>query len=143
MPSGNKITVYGHVGRDPELKFTPQGLAICTFSLPSDDRKKDKNGEWVTVTTWFRVTAFGKTAENSNKYLKKGKLVMVHGKVRMEEYTDKEGNKRTSLEVTADDVVFLSKDSGEDPLARPFIQNREAAVPPAPDSKVEDEDIPF
>lgn len=140
MPSGNKIIIHGNLGRDPEMKFTPQGLAVCTFSVPSDDKRKDKNGEWTTNTTWFRITTFGKTAENCNKYLKKGQLVLVDGKLSQSEYTDKEGNKRTTLEVTANDVVFLGKAPGEDPLARPFV--REQVTAPAAEM-ADDPDIPF
>lgn len=107
MPSFNSITIIGHLGRDPELRYTPQGKAVCDFSIATSDRKKDKGGEYQEVTTWFRVTMFGSTAENVAKYLKKGSLAYVSGRLSQEEWTDRDGNLKTSLAVMASEVKFL------------------------------------
>lgn len=109
MPSFNKIQIIGHLGRDPELRYTPQGDAVCDFSVATT--QKSKKGD---VTTWFKVTCFGKTSENVAKYLSKGSLAFVDGSVSLDEWTDRDGNTRQTLAVRANDVKFLgSKGDGE------------------------------
>src|SRR5262245_65561876 len=115
MASFNKIVIVGYLGRDPEIRYTPQGTAVCHFSVATTEKKKDRYGEAQDVTTWFRVSAWGRQAEVANQYLAKGKQVYVEGRLRQEEYTDKEGNRRQSLEVTASDIQFLGA-RGEGPI---------------------------
>ncbi|MGI8787297.1 MAG: single-stranded DNA-binding protein [Pyrinomonadaceae bacterium] len=105
--SFNKIIVVGNLGRDPELRYTPQGNAVCDFSVATNEKKRDKAGEMQNVVTWFRVTLWGKQAENASKYLTKGSPVYIEGRLRVEEWTDREGNSRHSLEVNASDMQFL------------------------------------
>lgn len=107
--SFNKITIVGYLGRDPELKNTPQGTALCKFSVATTERRKGTTGEQEEQTTWFRVTVWGRQAELANEYLSKGRQVYVEGRLRVEEYTDREGNTRTSLEVNATDLQFLGQ----------------------------------
>lgn len=107
--SFNKITIVGYLGRDPELKTTPQGTALCKFSVATTERKKGVTGEQEELTTWFRVTVWGRQAELANEYLSKGRQVYVEGRLRVEEYTDREGNTRSSLEVNATDLQFLGQ----------------------------------
>ncbi|HEX5707556.1 MAG TPA: single-stranded DNA-binding protein [Pyrinomonadaceae bacterium] len=109
--SFNKVIVVGNLGRDPELRFTPQGTAVCSFTVATNERRKDKTGEMQDVTTWFRVTVWGRQAENVSKYLSKGRSVYVEGRLHVSEWTDKEGKPRHTLEVNASDVQFI--DSGE------------------------------
>lgn len=109
--SFNKVIVVGNLGRDPELRFTPQGTAVCSFTVATNERRKDKAGEMQDVTTWFRVTVWGRQAENVSKYLSKGRSVYVEGRLHVSEWTDKEGKPRHTLEVNAQDVQFI--DSGE------------------------------
>ena len=109
--SFNKVIVVGNLGRDPEMRYTPQGTPVCTFSIASNERRKDKTGEQQDVTTWFRVTVWGKQAETVSKYLTKGRSVYVEGRLHVEEWTDKEGKSRYTLELNASDVQFL--DSGQ------------------------------
>ncbi len=106
MPSFNRLTIVGHLGRDPELKYTPQGTAVANFSIATTEKRKG-NGETTETTTWFRVTVFGKQAEIAQQYLGKGKLVYVEGRLKLNEYTDRDGNRRSSLEVTADNFQML------------------------------------
>ncbi len=108
MASFNKIVIVGYLGRDPEIRYSPQGMAVCNFSIATTEKRKDRAGEPQDVTTWFRVTSFGKQAETANQYLAKGRQVFVEGRLRQEEYTDREGNRRQSLEVTATEIHFLS-----------------------------------
>lgn len=105
--SYNKIIVIGNLGRDPELRYTPQGDAVCDFSVAVNDRKKDKSGEFQDVTTWFRITLWRKLAENASKYLTKGKQVYIEGRLQIEEWQDRDGNNRFTLNVTASEMQFL------------------------------------
>lgn len=104
--SFNKITLVGNLGRDPELRYTPQGTAVCSFSMATNERRK-VDGEMQDITTWFRVTLWGKQAELASKHLVKGRQVYIEGTLRQDEYTDKDGKARTSLEVNASDMRFI------------------------------------
>lgn len=106
--SFNRIIVVGNLGRDPELRYTPQGSAVCNFSMATNEKKRDKAGELQDVTTWFKVTLWNKQAENASKYLTKGSSVYIEGRLRVEEWTDREGNNRHTLEVSGTDMQFLS-----------------------------------
>lgn len=113
--SFNKIIIVGNLGRDPELRYTPQGSAVCNFSVATNEKKRDKAGDLQDVTTWFRVTLWNKQAENASKYLTKGSPVYVEGRLRIEEWTDRDGNNRFTLEVNATDMQFISAGGrGED-----------------------------
>ena len=110
--SFNKIILVGNLGKDPELRYTPQGDAVCSFTMATNERKKDKSGEMQNIATWFRVTLWRHQAETAAKYLAKGRQVYIEGRLRIEEWTDRDNNTRQSLEVTATDMQFLS--SGAD-----------------------------
>lgn len=113
--SFNKIIIVGNLGRDPELRYTPQGSAVCNFSVATSEKKRDKAGELQDITTWFRVTLWNKQAENASKYLTKGSPVYVEGRLRIDEWTDKDGNNRFTLEVNGTDMHFISAGNrGED-----------------------------
>lgn len=111
--SFNKITIIGNLGRDPELRYTPQGTAVCDFSVAVNDRKRDKAGEWQDVTTWFKITFWGKQAENASKYLTKGRQAYIEGRLQVEEWTDRDGNSRYTLAVQGSDIQFLGDGRGE------------------------------
>lgn len=106
--SFNKIIIVGNLGRDPELRYTPQGTAVCNISVATSEKRKDKTGELQDITTWFRVTLWGKQGENASKYLQKGNPVYVEGRLRVEEWTDRDGNNRHTLEVHGTDLQFIS-----------------------------------
>ena len=110
--SFNKITIVGNLGRDPELRYTPQGNAVCNFSVATNEKRRDRNGEMQDITTWFRITLWGKQAENASKYLTKGSPVYVEGRLKVEEWTDRDGKGRYTLEVNATDMQFLSGGGG-------------------------------
>lgn len=136
--SFNKIIMVGNLGREPELRYTPQGTPVCSFTLATNEKRKDRSGELQDLTTWFKVTLWGRQAETASRYLSKGKPVYIEGRLRMEEYTDREGNKRQSLEVTASDMHFIggNRDEGS---SRPATTRER----PAGDSDPTDDDIPF
>lgn len=146
--SFNKIIVIGNLGRDPELRYTPQGNAVCNFSVATSEKKRDKGGEMQEITTWFRVTTWNKQAENASKYLTKGRPVYVEGRLRIEEWTDRDGKNRYTLEVNATDLQFLGSNDGmrsdepsenDNQYSQSNDFNQETGSPAAPN----DEDIPF
>lgn len=148
MASFNKITIVGYLGRDPEIRYTPSGEAVCNFSVATTERRKDPAGEFQDLTTWFKITVWRRQAEIANQYLSKGKQVYVEGRLRQTEYTDRDGNRRTALEVTASDIQFLGA-KGEDggmPSNAPS-GGKPSARAAAPDSSfdapVNDDEIPF
>ena len=111
--SFNKIIIVGNLGRDPELRYTPQGAAVCSFSMATNEKRKDKSGELQDITTWFKITLWRNQAENAAKYLTKGSPVYIEGRLRIEEWTDRDGNNRYTLDVQATDMQFISAGRGE------------------------------
>jgi single-strand DNA-binding protein len=146
--SFNKIILIGNLGRDPELRYTPQGDAVCDFSIAVNDRKRDKAGDFQDVTTWYKITLWRKLAENASKYLTKGKQVYIEGRLQVEEWQDRDGNNRFTLAVTASEMQFLGGNRGDemstdsprdnvDDFNEPEISSSGSSSTPA------DDDIPF
>jgi single-strand DNA-binding protein len=143
MASFNKIIMVGYLGRDAELRYTPQGTPVCDFSIATTERRKDKSGEFQDHTTWFRVSYWGKRAESIHQYLTKGKLVYLEGRLNQREYQDRDGNTRTSLDVNCTEVQFLGP-RGEDSSG--FREERSPSKPATHEDAPEpitDDDIPF
>ena len=139
--SFNRIILVGNLGRDPELRYTPQGTPVCSFSMATNERRKDKTGEMQDQTTWFRVTLWGRQAETASQYLSKGRPVYIEGRLRVEEWTDRDGKPRHTLEVHATDMQFIGG-KAEEPLA----EKAATGVGPAEQQQqpdLSDEDIPF
>jgi single-strand DNA-binding protein len=148
MASFNKITIVGYLGRDPELRYTPQGVAVCNISVATTERRKDpRTGEPQDLTTWFKISLWRKQAEIANQYLSKGKQVYIEGRLRQEEYTDREGIKRTSLVVDATDMHFLGAkgdEAGGAYSSQGSAQGQRSAGGPEDDFEPpHDNDIPF
>ena len=112
MSSFNRIAIVGYLGREPELRYTPQGTPVCNFSVATTEKRKDSSGDLHETTTWFQVAVFGRRAEVAKEYLSKGSHVWLEGALSLNQWTDNEGAARASLEVRASDVRFLSS-SGE------------------------------
>ena len=138
--SFNKIILVGNLGRDPELRYTPQGTPVCSFSMATNERRKDKNGEMQDQTTWFKVTLWNRQAETAAQYLTKGRPVYIEGRLRVEEWTDRDGKPRHTLEVHATDMQFIGggRSEGEPALERAAVAG---GAPTEPDTA--DDDIPF
>jgi single-strand DNA-binding protein len=100
--------VVGNVGRDPEMSYTPQGIAVCKFSV-AVNKVTGKGENRKEKTTWFRVTVWRERAETASQYIKKGMRIMVIGEVDVSAYTDKQGQPAASLELTANDFKFLDR----------------------------------
>ena len=103
----NHITVVGHLGRDPEMSYTPSGTAVTKFSVASSRKWTDGNGERKEQTTWFRVVAWQKLAETCSNYLHKGSKVLITGRMESRKYTDKDNVDRETWELIADGMTML------------------------------------
>lgn len=138
----SKTIVVGHLGRDPELRYTSGGQPVCSFAVATTRTWTDQSGEHQEKTTWFRVTAWGKLGELCNQYLAKGRLVLVEGEVDASAWMPQEGNEpRASLELTARNVRFLGGKGGESG-SRP-TGNGGAFADGKSDDAMNEDDIPF
>ncbi|HNZ11362.1 MAG TPA: single-stranded DNA-binding protein [Smithellaceae bacterium] len=116
----NKAILIGRLGKDPEVRYTPDGTMVTNFNLATDEQWKDKNGEKVQKTEWHRIVTFGKLAEICGNYLVKGKMVFIEGRIQTRAWEDKDGVKRYTTEIVANDMKMLdSKGQGkaDDPAA--------------------------
>jgi single-strand DNA-binding protein len=104
----NKIILIGNLGRDPEMNYTPNGVAVTKFSLAVTHTSKSASGERQAETEWFNIVAWRNLAEVCNTYLKKGNKVYIEGRLTLRKYTDRNGVERTSLEVIANDMEMLT-----------------------------------
>ncbi len=155
MASVNKVILVGHLGRDPEVRYSPDGTAIANFSLATSDTWKDKaTGEKKEATEWHRVVYFGKVAEIVAQYLKKGAAVYVEGSLKTRKWQDKEGQDRYTTEIVGDRMQMLGggqdrDDDDEAPSQRPARQPaqrpaaRAQSAPPAGGFDSFEDDIPF
>lgn len=108
----NKVILVGNLGNDPEMRHTPGGAGVCEFRLATNEAWTDKNGQKQERTEWHRIVVWGKKAEVCSKYLSKGRQVFVEGRLRTRTWDDKDGNKRYTTEVIANDVQFLGGAGG-------------------------------
>jgi len=103
----NKVLLLGRLGADPELKFTPNGNAVCNFSMATSKKFKDKNGNDQEITSWHRVVVWGKLAELTNQYMSKGKQCLVEGEINYRSWDDKDGVKKYTTEINATHIQFI------------------------------------
>jgi len=136
MVSMNKIMLIGNVGGDPEMRFTPNGVPVTSFSVATNRFYNSPEGERKEETTWFRVAAFRKQAESCSQFLTKGQRVYVEGRLRTREWEGQDGQKRVTVEVLADRVLFLDK------RAVAALPSEEVPTE-GHDELVEPEDLPF
>lgn len=105
----NRVQIIGRLGRDVELRQTPSGQSVASFTVATDESYTSRDGQKVEQTEWHRVSVFGKQAELCGKFLGKGSLVYVEGKLRTRKWTDQSGQERSSTEINADRVQFLDR----------------------------------
>lgn len=144
--SVNKVILVGRLGQDPEVRFTQGGTAVANLRIATDETWKDQSGEKQQRTDWHTVVAWRRLAEICGQYLSKGRLVYIEGKLQTRSWQDREGNKRYSTEVQADNMVMLGGGRSEEGQAPPPAQPAPAAqsTPAADsDSGTTDDDIPF
>ena len=136
--SYQRIIVSGNLSRDPEIRHTPSGAMVCTLSIPTTEKWRDKAGETQERTEWHRCILWNKTAELAEKYLQKGSAVTIEGKNQTRKWQDKDGNERYTTEIKADSMTFM-RGSG--------AQSSGAARQPKPAETSGgddfDDDIPF
>ena len=140
MPSFNRCVLVGNLGRKPELRYTPSGKAVSSFGLAVNRKIGDQEEE----VLWIDVVAWEKQAEACAAHLDKGSCVLVDGRLKLEEWEDREGEKRRKIVLVAGQVVFLDRRApGESPAAKPAAKPPTAgAAPPAPRPE-DDDEIPF
>lgn len=151
MAALNKVMLIGHLGRDPEIRYMPSGDAMANLNIATTDTWKDKNGEKQERTEWHRIVMFGKLAEISGEYLKKGSQIYIEGRLQTRKWTDKSNVERYTTEIVADRMQMLGSRSGaihqDAPNDRENDQSSQAgsknsAPPPGGFDDMED-DIPF
>jgi single-strand DNA-binding protein len=137
----NKAILIGNLGRDPEVRYTPSGLAVANFSIATSETWTNKEGEKETRTEWHRIVAFGKLGEICGEYLSKGKQVYIEGRIQTRDWEDKDGVKRYTTEIVASQMLMLgSRDAGE-PLRTEGSTFKD--FQDSPIQAPEDDDIPF
>ena len=110
-----KVMIIGNLGADPEMRYTPSGRPVTQFNVAvNQSTKNQQTGEWVEATDWFRISVWGDRAERAAENLRKGNRVFVEGRFKTREFEGRDGQKRTSLEITADSLVNLEKRNREE-----------------------------
>jgi len=134
----NKVMIIGHLGRDPEMRYTPSGRPVTSLSVATSRSWKTAEGERRTETEWFNIVAWASLAEICNQYLKKGHLVYIEGRLQTRRWEDEEGNKRSATEVVAREMIMLSekRDKGD---GEPEADSENGEVFPGSN----DEEFPF
>lgn len=133
MASLNKIMIIGNVGRDPEMRYTPSGNPVTSFSVATNRFYNSPEGEKKKETEWFNIVTWNKLAETCNQYLTKGKQVYVEGRLQTRTWEGQDGQKRTSVEIVASTVKFLDRQAATAPLSEEAAQQDE----------IEPEDLPL
>lgn len=113
MASFNRVTLLGNCTRDPEQRYTPSGTAVCELGLAVNETRKGQNGERIEDTVFVDVTLWGRTAEIATEYLQKGAPVLIEGRLKLDQWQDKEGQKRSKLKVVGEKLVLLGGGRGQ------------------------------
>ncbi len=147
MSGVNKVILVGHLGANPEVRYTAGGQPVANFRLATTERWVNKNGEKSEITEWHRVVAWGKLAEICGQYLQKGKQVYIEGKIRTRQWQDQQGQKRFTTEIVAQNMVMLGRagdrvEAGEEAVAVAADEFAGAGAEPDAESSSED-DLPF
>ena len=138
--SVNKVVLVGHLGGDPETRFTPSGAAVANFNVATNESWRDANGDIQDKTEWHRCVMFGKSAELAGELLKKGQLLYTEGKLQTRNWEDKDGIKRYTTEVVCEMFNMLGRkmDTDNNQSAGSYNESEKSD-----DSKSDDEDLPF
>ena len=151
MAGVNKVILIGNLGKDPELRYTPSGQPVASFSVATTERWTDKNGQRQDRTEWHNIVVWGKLAELTNQYLKKGRPVYIEGRITTRSWDDRDGNKKYRTEIVANQVQFLSGGpSGgaeapgtPEPPQQGGESHLEQSAPPAGQAGIPEDDLPF
>jgi single-strand DNA-binding protein len=142
--SVNRVILVGRLGRDPEVRYTAEGVPVANFSLATDETFTDRAGDKQTRTEWHRIVAWKRLAEITGEYLSKGKQVYIEGTLRSRKWQDRDGNERTGVEIVAARIVMLGSKNGHQASGGSEAKGmaptqRAASAPEIP----ADEDVPF
>ena len=155
MAGVNKVILIGNLGKDPELRYTPGGQPVASFSVATTERWTDKNGQRQDRTEWHNIVVWGKLAELTNQYLKKGRPVYIEGRITSRSWDDRDGNKKYRTEIVANQIQFLSggpgssaaADSGPQQEPQQAVDTHFDQSSPAPavagEAGVAEDDLPF
>jgi single-strand DNA-binding protein len=144
MRGVNKVILVGNLGADPEVRYSSTGTAVANFRIATSENWTNKEGGKETRTEWHRIVAFGKLAEICAEYLNKGKQVYVEGRLQSRSWEDKEGNKRWTTEVVANNVVMLGSAAEGGPPASDQVRDTGGEPPEGPpEPGQQEDDIPF
>lgn len=147
MSSLNKVLLIGRLGKDPEIRYTPDGSPVANFSLATSENWTDKSGTRQERTEWHNIVAWKKLADLSKRFLTKGRQVYIEGRIRTREWDDRDGNKRRTTEVIANQMVLLgSRSEGAESqyaAAAPGVQATSESEEAPSSAGITDDDIPF
>lgn len=143
MRGVNKVILIGNLGRDPEVRYTKSGTSVATLNVATSESWTDQNGQKQERTEWHRVVAWSKLADIAKEYLTKGNQVYIEGKLQTRSWDDRDGNKRYTTEVKADQMVMLGGRRGD-----PSEKDGYSSSPPGPEESPEpfnatEDDVPF
>lgn len=134
----NKVMIIGHLGRDPEMRYTPSGRPVTTFSVATSRSWNTSNGERRSDTEWFNVVSWGSLAEICKQYLSKGQQVYIEGRLQTRRWEDDDGNKRTTVEIVAKEMIMLG-----DRKKKPAKDEDEKEKELSENSIEEEDEFPF
>jgi single-strand DNA-binding protein len=135
----NRVFLIGRLGRDPEIRHTTSGSAVANFSLATDERWTDAEGNRQTRTEWHNIVAWRKLADICGQYLRKGRLVFIEGRIQTREWDDRDGNKRRTTEIIASNMQMLGGRGQGEESAEPQRQKEQNDM----EIGITDDDIPF
>lgn len=135
--SVNKVILIGNLGQDPEARFTPQGTAVVNLSVATNESWKDQSGEVQERTEWHRVVMYGRMAETADKYMKKGQMVYVEGRLQTREWEDKDQVKRRTTEIQCDNFTMLGRRGDDQYQGNNHNKGQDK------DKSLSDDDLPF
>ncbi len=138
MAGVNKVILVGNLGADPEIRYTPGGVAVANFSLATSENRTNKDGQRETRTEWHRIVAFGRLAEICGEYLSKGRQIYIEGRLQTRQWEDRDGNKRYTTEIVANQMQMLGSPGDRASAGAPGEPQVAEEPPPA-----ELDDIPF
>jgi single-strand DNA-binding protein len=148
MASVNKVILVGNLGADPEMRHTSNGDPVCTLSVATSEKYKNRDGEIQTTTEWHKVVLFRRLAEIANQYLRKGSSAYFEGQLKTRKWTDKAGLERYTTEVEANELKLLDRQEFQAVMDKPVVAlQRVVITPPKPSYRPvaigDDDDIPF
>ncbi|KON28412.1 single-stranded DNA-binding protein [miscellaneous Crenarchaeota group archaeon SMTZ-80] len=141
----NKVILIGRLGKDPDMRYTPSGIAVANFSLATNHAVKDQDGNFNDKTEWHRVVAYGRTAEVAGEYLQKGKLVYVEGRIQSRSWEDQNGQKRYVTEIVCSNMQLLGSRAEAESKIEGEAEQEEVKAPDTEINQNEEgeNDLPF